>query len=112
VGLFRLLYEVVDSDVKAARIVRPDAGTFELKKLSDTKFLVSRTREAGIAVDVVVFELLGGKIAIGHGQNSTMFMATPSLLSDGECRLEVAGEPEPLELWQISRKALEDLFFA
>jgi len=39
-----------------------------------------------------------------------LFEAKASLGFEGRCRYEVEGQP--LELWQVSRKALEDLFFA
>lgn len=40
-----------------------------------------------------------------------MFVAVPRLSEDGACRLHLEGDPQPLFLWQVSRKALEELFF-
>jgi len=38
-----------------------------------------------------------------------MFVGTPTLNDEGECRLKVKGEEK--ELWQFRKMALEDLFF-
>jgi hypothetical protein len=39
-----------------------------------------------------------------------LFEARAALGFEGRCRYEIDGQP--LELWQISRRALEDLFFS
>jgi hypothetical protein len=40
-----------------------------------------------------------------------LFSAKPYLNHEGECLLQI-GETDPLHIWQVSRKALEPLFFA
>lgn len=63
----------------------------------------------------VKFELRANEIAVSNIKTGMMhgatpaFSAVPRLNEDGECRLEVQGER--LQFWQVSRKALEDLFF-
>ena len=109
--LFRLLAETVDSDVRAvSAIKRPDQSVFEVIPALH-KVIVSRTKDTGgiPSVETVVFELVSNGIHVRRGKDTSVFTATPVLDARGDCRLEVSGES--LELWQVSRKALEGLFF-
>jgi hypothetical protein len=66
----------------------------------------------------IVFELSSTEITVRLGLSSPfspgtpepLFTARPYLGEDGECMLEVDGQP--LKWWQVRRKALENLFFA
>ena len=62
--------------------------------------LVKRTA-TGIAVDALDIQK--------ESSPRPLFEASVSLGLDGICRYEFDGQP--LELWQVSKKALEDLFF-
>ena len=42
-------------------------------------------------------------------ERSPMFKAVARLQDDGRCRLEVDGAP--VHVWQVSKRALEGLFF-
>jgi len=102
-SVFALLAEVVDSDVKAANEL-PGNARFRFNKY-DRKLIVLPVTEFPVPI---VFELAGAVINISK-EETALFTARPSLMTDGKCRLEVDGET--LELWQVSRKALEALFF-
>lgn len=117
--VFLQLAEVVDSDVKS--IVRQSSreqgisrAKFTLDRVSEDKFIVVKTwndfgAEQG---ESVVFELIKQGIAAKLGRaGKQLFVARPALTKTGDCKLRIEGEPEPLELWQVSQKALEDLFF-
>jgi hypothetical protein len=43
-------------------------------------------------------------------EDKSTFTANPSLDDNGQCQLEVEGAK--LSIWQVSRRALENLFFA
>jgi hypothetical protein len=63
---------------------------------------------------VIVFELSASKITViktipATLERTTLFSAVPYLTEEGECLLEVDGSF--LKLWQVSRKALDDLVF-
>jgi hypothetical protein len=61
----------------------------------------------------VFFELAIDRIEVirlmPEGQSKAAFFARAHLRPSGECQLEVGSER--LELWQVSRMALEPLFF-
>ena len=117
--IFIALREVVDSDVKTmqsiASTTRAAVDDVSMSLATDTKFIVTGRRDPGGVFDgnSVVFERAIGRIVVKDGRSQgTMFDVQPALCIDGECRLElVGGNGDALELWQVSRKALENLFF-
>jgi len=108
--VFETLAEIVDSDVKAANELPGRKAQFHVNG-GDKKLVVSRDKsvETATPVSTVVFELFPAEISVRHGRDTKLFSARPRLNDDGECMLEVDGQA--LRLWQVSRKALEDLFF-
>ena len=114
-GVFQLLSEVVDSDVKAANALDRKDIKFTLNRGITGKLIVVRERDLGGFGESagIVFELLPSKITIaGAGLgDKPLHTMTPYLNEEGECLLEVEGRPQPLRLWQVSRIALDDLFF-
>lgn len=119
-AVFVHLREVVDSDVKSlirnnSRTPHIQSAKFDLNGVSDDKFIVIKTSEPGSGVShglSVVFELTNQGIAVKAGPSGKrLFIAKPTITKSGECKLQVVGEGEPLELWQVSQKALTDLFF-
>jgi hypothetical protein len=102
-GVFRVLAEVIKTDAqKASNAVGRTFGVTE----QDTKIIVS-CKEDGLNV---VFELVGGEIRVRKGTDRIMFSARPTLDDEGNCLLQI--EDTRLRLWQVSRRGLEDLFFA
>jgi hypothetical protein len=113
-GTFHVLREMIDNDVKAANELKRAGFTFELNAQPSGKLLVIRHHDIGGMEDtsVIVFELLPDRITVSdRGQMSTklLFSAIPYLNEEGECLLTVGGQD--LKLWQVRRKALDDLFF-
>lgn len=119
--LFVLLAEVIDSDVKAVRDRKPQPNVeFTYARVNDSKVIVAKQEDWGKGIvnttANVVFELTQTGIVVRRitagsaGSEKQLFEARPALGVAGTCRLEVNGQP--LELWQVSRKALEDLFFS
>jgi hypothetical protein len=114
--MFILLTERPESDVRAMQVRLGSGYQIKVNKVSDDKFIVSKLHnEGGFAFGghaVVVERTTSGIVAqLTNSQRTKQpfFAAQASLGPDGRCRYEVSGEE--MELWQVSRKALEDLFF-
>jgi hypothetical protein len=72
------------------------------------RFLVSYS--GNFAPRTVEFKMDKGRIQIlGGDELSPKFSATPTLNAEGDCKLLVEGSE--LDLWQVRRKALDNLFF-
>lgn len=112
--LFLLLVEVVESDVKVmhARSL-PHGPSFTTNKPTSGKLVVMKMFPDSTIAGNVVFERTIGGIEVRMLKRArdeqALFTAKPSLSAEGECRLEI--DYLPMELWQVSRRALEDLFF-
>ena len=110
--VFQTLKEVLDSDVKAAQGLGILGAEFKINTDATNKIIVGRSQNCGVAVtgNAVVFELTPTEIRVKDSRTEQhLFSARPSLVIVGECLLEIDGQP--YQLWQVSRKALEDLFF-
>jgi hypothetical protein len=118
-ALFQLLAEVVDSDVKSVNLLDRRDVQFSLNAETTHKLIVSRTRNlAGFPESCfVVFDLdlqsneITAQYKTAMGQPRPLLKAKPDFTPEGECRVRIVGDPEPQKLWQLSRRALEDLFF-
>ena len=112
--MFIALREVIDSDVKSIQ-ARDQRVQYKLMQPADGKLVVSRTRNDGgiISGESVVFELIGDQaVRVKEGRTEqVLFSVKPTVTSTGECKFHVDGESLPLYAWQVSRKALESLFF-
>jgi hypothetical protein len=112
--MFLLLAEVVESDVKAMSEVTPSRGTYAFSRIAEDRFSVTKQVNMGgfTENDAVVFvlERQAGHVAIRVGRkNPKAVTATPSVNPLGECGFQVEGKH--MELWQVSRAALENFFF-
>lgn len=104
--VFGRLKDQVDQDVKARSSIRHerhDTGKFELAANANDFTVFGPPRR------FVKFTLLDGARILVEGEG-VEFVATPIMNNDGECRLRV--KEEELQEWQVSRLALEDVFFA
>jgi len=114
--LFLLLVEVLDADAKDMQEMTNDKQLkFGVAKPAPSKAVVSRLRDFGGGMtdgDAVVFERTrtGTITATKQPKNERIFEALPWLDDDGECRLRIG--MKSFYLWQISRLALEELFFS
>lgn len=112
--MFVCLAEVIDSDVASRNKLQHPLATFHFQR-STGKVVVARHRDFGgiQEVDTVVFELRKHEITAvskdAAGKATPILTAKPNLNRDGECFLAVGAQD--LRLWQVSRMALEDLFF-
>jgi hypothetical protein len=113
--VFMLLAEVIDSDVKTIQARGDRRGNFKVSRPTPTKIIVVRTAEFSdsVVAESVVFERTIAAIDVRRGNASgsqQWFSAMPSVNDEGDCRLHVDGIQ--LEPWQVSRRALEQLFFS
>ena len=104
--LFGFLAETVESDVEA------------MNQHTDGERFLCRTDQDRLIVAIgksrVVFRKQTDRIVVTAidqmGNDTQLFTALPHLLSNGSCKMEIQTD-EPLELWQVSRRAVEFLFF-
>lgn len=115
--MFMLLIERIESDVAEVGKLNPgESVQFSLKRVADTKaVVVRRDSEAGyITHRAVIFEIRGGELVVAKREpdraEQDMFTAAPMFGADGRCRFQVVGG-SALELWQVSHRALDGLFF-
>jgi len=106
-SVFQILGERVRTDVDIANRAPGSKRRFRVA-IDPLKIVVARTHPAEEAANIV-FELCATDVAVRKGASAQLFRARPALNEDGECLLEVDGQT--LRLWQVSRKALEDLMF-
>jgi hypothetical protein len=111
--IFHTLKEVLKSDVASANGLKIQDVKFSCKTDATNKIIVGRSEvfPSGIAHGrEIIFELLPAEIKVKEGRTDKhLFSAVPNLIDNGECLLEIDGRP--YQFWQVSRKALEDLFF-
>lgn len=114
-ALFLALAELIDSDVKSVNSLGRADARFSFEQPARGKLVVLRERNLGGLhdVDSVVLELTRSAITVtakdSRGGGNALFSAVPSFNQQGECLLRVGHDD--LRLWQVSRRALEDLFF-
>ena len=112
--MFARLFDRVQADAQA--IQARCGGGLEIKFTRSTgKFGVSKrydTSQGVVGGEGVLFEMTADGVAVVRvnpdGVRQTQFEASVQLDATGRCRYVCQ---EPQELWQISRMALEPLFF-
>jgi hypothetical protein len=118
--MFGLLVERIESDVKQIQqMVGSGRITFTLNRVSDSLVIVARSDDLDgvMQSDGVRFERTDTGVAVvrvnSHGHHNPLFMVIPSVDLDGRCRFHTTDQAkqEPLELWQVSHRSLEELFF-
>jgi len=104
---FQTLAEMVKVEVSTANELLSPERVF-LVNVHPKEIIVVRTHPKE-RVATIVFEFSSTDISVRSGDKQPFLRAVPSLHADGECMFEVEGHS--LKLWQVSRKALEQLFF-
>ena len=106
--LFDKLRKAIQDNVYIASSVSKCQST--LNELGDDVFTVVTKGSDGSLKGFIAFELDGSNIiAKNQMSHEIILTAQVHLQSNGDCMFEVDGKP--LQLWQFSRKVLEDLFF-
>ncbi len=106
--LFDKLRKAIQENVYIASSVSKCQST--LNKLDDNIFTVVTKGSDGYLKGFITFELNGSDIIATKGNSHEIILtAQVHLQSNGDCMFEVDGKP--LQLWQLSRKVLEDVFF-
>lgn len=106
--MFSFLQETIEGDVESINKTLDDERHFYKCNHDFNKITVAVGRRR------TVFKLENSCISVNSfdaaGNKEDLFKAKPHLLRDGSCKFEIISG-QPLELWQISRIALERMFF-
>ena len=116
--MFLLLTERVKSDVALMKARLQNTNqTLTYTQVSDDAVVVAKERHEGGYMfggrNVMLKRIPAGvqvDAKASEGAEERMFVALVILSSDGRCRYEI--DREPMELWQVSKRALENLFFS
>jgi hypothetical protein len=107
-NVFKDLRLQVEEDVKTRNALRPDNSPYEFSVADgDGDFTV--LLKAGDFHKSVIFSLAEHAIIVKDDAGNATFEVTLTFSDEGECKLHV--RQKELELWQVRRKALEELLF-
>jgi hypothetical protein len=112
--LFSVLMAVVEADVHVAQERSHSSISFEFQHITEHSFMVTRKRVLSgiLESEGVLFTRLPAAIKAQHRtpqQQTDLFTASPHMTAAGDCKFEV--ERNVLEPWQVSQRALDQLFF-
>jgi hypothetical protein len=106
--VFKELRLQVEDDVKTRNALRPDNSPYEFSVAENgPDFTV--TLEAGDVHRSVTFSLAEHAISVRDDKGDQMFEVTLTFDDEGKCRLNVS--KNQIDLWQVRRRALEQLLF-
>ena len=108
--IFKQLQMEAERDVKIANSVFELQGFLEFRITANTAHDVFIASREGHLNHEVKFSLDAEKIHVKRDGQSDLEI-TLTLNNNGQCRLKVNGEDEELEVWQVLRMSLENLFF-
>jgi hypothetical protein len=118
-AMIRLLH-VVEADVSQmqsfGQLRRPFHG-LRCDRTTGNGFLVHVVWDLGgvFESEGVAFELDGDLIRVRHRRevptDRILFSVRPTVSADGKCRLEHTDTGQLMEFWQVSKAALEPMFF-
>ena len=110
--MFKRLEKVVKADSNIAKEQRPQRNLV-LTTESEEEFSVVLKHDSGIGtLKGVRFLLEGSRIRVVEStKTEELFTCRAYLLDGGDCTFVVDDQMAPLFPWQISRKALEGVFF-
>ena len=108
---FELLAEQVRSDVDSVGVLNAKSNVRWGYERHNWKIIVYRTVDSFPDYSIV-FTSSNEAITVEHvvnGNRTKLFQSIPHLLDDRTCKLEI--NDVPVAIWQVSRKALDGLFF-
>lgn len=107
-NIFKELKLQVEDDVKTRNSLRPNYAPYEFS-VADGGDDFTVLLKAGDFHKSVIFSLAEHAIVVKDDAGNNVFEVTLIFNDQGECKLQV--EDKEVELWQVRRKALEDLLF-
>jgi hypothetical protein len=107
-AVFESLKLAATEDVKVINTLRGKLQFTIVSDVSGDEFSV--LREETSPQRLVSFSMTHNEISIKPSTGNS-FRVNLSLNNSGECKLRIKGRDEDLELWQLLRIGLEDLFF-
>lgn len=111
--LFEELAHVVQQNTDTRTSVSTPYRKFEFRADGPDFFCVYRQSSNPVSVDGVAFRLETGEISVygieATGARTPYFRVRPKLVHERDCMYEISGDY--FLAWEISKKALEGLFF-
>jgi hypothetical protein len=107
-NVFKDLKVQVQEDVKTRNGLRPNYAPYEFS-VTDNGNDFTVVLQAKDFKSSVIFSLAEHAIVVNDDAGKNKFEVALTFNDQGECRLHV--DEKELELWQVRRKALEELFF-
>lgn len=110
--VFKALRELVWRDVAEANEIPPAKRfrrTFRAETITGGPHPMFRVQRSPDDASIF-FHLRSTEIHVAHGNNELLFAVTPEWNAE-ESRCDLFVDGVQCELWQISKKALSDLFF-
>lgn len=113
--LFGTLATAIKQDVDTANELLQEIGnkhqSFKYNRDRNVITVIRSRRTVTNEIEQHTVEFTVSSIAITVSRDEAkQFSAIPSLSTEGKCTMIAEGDE--LEIWQVCRKALEDLFFA
>ena len=119
-SLFQDLARLTENDVaNANEVARQQAPSLTFFHRRNGPEIIVTRRKVGSPDAAVAFELSNQSINVKGkkpGVSDHLFALVPAFTEDGECLVrivDIGGDDDgrQLRLWQVTRKALEELFF-
>jgi hypothetical protein len=107
-NIFKTLKVQVEEDVKTRNDIRPNNSPYEFS-MADNGDEFTVLLQAKDFQSSVIFSLSEHAIEARDDKGTKMFVVTLTFSDQGECKLHI--HDKELELWQVRRRALEELFF-
>jgi hypothetical protein len=110
--MFEKLKMAVSDDVKVRNELVPKDPEFGAAygfSVAESHNAIRVVRESQRGSKTIAFSLEGEEIKVADANGALVFFATVSLNDEGVCVFKV--DKEERELWQVCRRALEDIFF-
>ena len=112
--MFKRLLKVVRADYNIAKEQEPHRN-LTFAECSEEEFAVDERHASGIGIRKgVTFKLEGSKIQVCNSAppHKVLFTLHAYLFDGGDCTFVIDDKMNPLHPWQVSRLALEDVFFS
>lgn len=110
---FNRIREAVKANVESRNSQLAGTASRWTLEFAATESLFSVSSRGRLRNPAVSFSLFGGTIAVEFNAPAlgNSFTINPILTPSGQNKVEIAGEQEPIEEWQLLRLALERVLF-
>jgi hypothetical protein len=111
VEIFAKLRMAAEQDVQRRLALRKhDETWFRFVAGNELRFAVVAEEPITNISKTITFSMFDGQIKAADAEGKIIVTGRPTLGDDGECRVRIAAD-KTVDLWQLRKMALEDLFF-